>query len=115
MLDDMEKDTALSARCSSDSKQRYKRSAERLGYDDLSEFMLDALDSISGAVDGAGWECRLVHVAGNQVLGIGESGPEDVPLPVTAFPIVAPAQFWRALEAALKPSTQRRAGPTQAA
>jgi hypothetical protein len=101
----MGKDTNLSARCDTTRKERYVRTAERLGFSDLSEFLLQSLDSVSGVVDTEGWECRLVHVAGNQVLAIGDDGvDEEVPLPVTAYPIVAPAAFWRALENALQPS-----------
>lgn len=89
----------LSVRCSPEAKARYLVAAERLGVD-LSTMALSTLDAITGSVVDEGWECRVVWLDGDRIVGVGAGVPMEAGLPVPAlsFELVAPGSFWSYLE-----------------
>jgi hypothetical protein len=87
----------ISFRCSVETKERLVAASERLGYENLSEYILDVLDGVSRPVVQEGWDCRLLHMQGDRVVGVGEEGP-SLPLPVAAYPVVGPVEFWKSLQ-----------------
>lgn len=99
---DRAKTVHISARCTPDQKERYELAQERLGFRNLSELLLDSLDCLSDAVHEDGWECRLIHLEGDRIVAMGDVLDAGMLSPTTAFPIVAPASFWRRVERLLR-------------
>jgi len=104
--EDMSKDTHVSARVQHTKKDDYRKVAGQLGYKDLSPFVVDVLDAFTGVVGADGWECRMVHISGDRIVGVGHQVDESVPTPVSAFEVIAPAHFWRLLERRLSDEHQ---------
>lgn len=89
-------DVHISARCTAERKEAYLRMADQLGYGNFSEFLLQLLDSMSEQWGGEdGYECHLLHVQDEQIVGVGPSPVTDVSRASAAFSVVAPKRFWR--------------------
>jgi len=96
----------LSARVTAEQKTRYEAAAARLGMD-LSDLITYHMDLTSRRIVDEGWECRLVYFLQGRVVGIGEEAPRmeepGLPVPASAYPIVAPQVLWDMLEVSLRP------------
>jgi hypothetical protein len=89
-------DVHISARCSQERKDAYIKMARQLGYRNFSEFLLHFLDAMTDQWGGDnGFECHLLHIQDERVVGMGPSPVTDVPRATAAFAVVAPKRFWR--------------------
>jgi hypothetical protein len=71
----------------------------------ISDLVQGAMRIVSGEICESGWECRRVYLEGDRILAIGEEIPVfdgGIPIPAVTCKIVAPAIFWKTLEASLR-------------
>lgn len=85
------KDASISARCDPADRDRYRSLARRFGYSNFSEFLIEVLEGLDNEF--GDHESQLLHMSGERVVG---SGPMPAGGgPTSAFPVIAPARFWR--------------------
>lgn len=88
------KSASVSARCDPEDRDRYHALGRRFGYENFSEFLLEMLEGLDNSF--GDHESRLVHMSGDRIIA---SGPMPAGGgPTSAFPVIAPAHFWRHLE-----------------
>ncbi len=85
----------LSTRVPDELKKKVASLAARLGYRDTSKFLNAALEALVEKYDGEEWRSGLVHFSGDVVTD--EPGRSVEPSDTYAFPVIAPARFWRYL------------------
>jgi|GEM_PF-4672271 len=85
----------LSVRIDEDKKIILADLGRRLGYPDTSKFVNAVIEGLIERYDGEEWESGLVHLDGDKVTDRPDQSAE--PSDIYAFPIVAPARFWRYL------------------
>jgi hypothetical protein len=85
----------LSVRIDEEQKKMLAELGRRLGYPDTSKFMNAVIEGLTERYDGEEWESGLVHLDGDKISDRADRTAE--PSDIYAFPIVAPARFWRYL------------------
>ena len=99
-------DVHISARCPQERKDAYIRMASQLGYSNFSEFLLQVLDSMADQWGGDdNYECHLLHVQGEQIVGMGPSPVTDVQGASAAYSVIGPKRFWRHVKRASESSS----------
>ncbi len=92
----MSKEANISARCDPKDRERYHRLAARYGYTNFSEFLLVLLDGVAGNF--GDHESRLLHVSDDRIVASGPMPAGASSGPTSAFPVIAPARFWRHID-----------------
>ena len=85
------KDASISARCEPKDRDRYRALARRFGYTNFSQFLIEVLEGLDN--DFGDHESHLLHMSEDRVIASG-----SIPAgggPTSAFPVIAPAHFWR--------------------
>lgn len=93
---DMGKDATLNARCTSEQKSTFERASQQLGYESLSDFVVDTLQAVAEPVNRDGWESRRLFLEKARIVALDRT--DQNASPVLAFDVVAPAAFWEHLE-----------------
>lgn len=90
----------LHVRASDEEEVRWAELAHRFGYDNTSEFVRAVLSALSDRYESEEWKTGLLHLEGDKITGPTPSSPTLVG--TYAFPVAAPARFWRYVDAARK-------------
>lgn len=89
----------ITARCSEEQKARYLDLAKRFGYDTFSDFLIHLLDAACERYEVEGWECRILHLVEDRIVGSGPQATVEIRTGSSAFPIVGSEGFWAHVDA----------------
>ena len=91
----MAKDEHIHVRCDGQRKEDYGQLAENLGYDNLSAFITALLESMRDRYLDGEWKSQLLHLSDDRIVAAEAHEVDGLPMGTAAFPVVAPARFWR--------------------
>lgn len=91
----MAKDEHIHVRCDEHQKAAYAQLAANFGYDNLSAFVTAVLESMKDRYIDTEWCSHLLHVSDDRIVAAEAHEVDGLPIGTSAFPVVAPARFWR--------------------